>query len=115
MRVVICGAAGQLGTDLVKTFEAGGEEVLGFDLDLDITDHPLVMEKIPAFHPDLVVLGGGVAGIGSLLFDTVRDALRSRVRMFPVDDIRIERSLLGERAGMLGGIALAMQGGLIRG
>ncbi len=55
MRVVICGAAGQLGTDLVKVFEAGGEEVLGFDLDLDITDHPLVMEKIPSLHPDLVI------------------------------------------------------------
>jgi dTDP-4-dehydrorhamnose reductase len=55
MRVVICGAAGQLGTDLVKTFEAAGEEVFGFDLDLDITDHSLVMDKIPSFKPDVVI------------------------------------------------------------
>jgi len=55
MRVIICGAAGQLGTDLVKTFEAGGEEVLGFDLDLDITDHALVMRTIPSLHPDLLI------------------------------------------------------------
>jgi dTDP-4-dehydrorhamnose reductase len=55
MRVVICGAAGQLGTDLVQVFEAGGEEVMGFDLDLDITDHALVMRKIPALKPDLLI------------------------------------------------------------
>ena len=64
------------------------------------------------YDPELVVLGGGVAGIGPLLFDTVRQTVRERVRMFPVDDIRIERSLLGDRAGLYGGIALARQGGL---
>jgi glucokinase len=72
-----------------------------------------VSNVVVTLHPDLVVLGGGVAGIGPLLFDTVREAMRSRVRMFPVDDIRIERSFLGEKAGMLGGIALAMKGGLL--
>jgi glucokinase len=72
-----------------------------------------VANVVVVLHPDLVVLGGGVAGIGSLLFDTVRETVRSRVRMFPVDDIRLERSLLGEKAGMLGGIALAMKAGLI--
>jgi dTDP-4-dehydrorhamnose reductase len=55
MRVVICGAAGQLGTDLMEVFHAGGEEVLGFDLDLDITDHGLVMDKIPSLEPDLLI------------------------------------------------------------
>jgi len=74
-----------------------------------------VSNVVVTLHPDLIVLGGGVAGIGSLLFDAVRQAMQSRVRMFPVDDIRIERSLLGEKAGMLGGIALAMQGGPIAG
>jgi glucokinase len=71
-----------------------------------------VSNVVVTLHPDLIVLGGGVAGIGPLLFDTVRETMRSRVRMFPVDGIRVERSLLGEKAGMLGGIALAMMGGL---
>jgi glucokinase len=70
-----------------------------------------VANIITALHPDLVVLGGGVAEIGAILFDTVRETVRRRVRMFPPDDVRIERSLLGERAGMWGGIALAMKGG----
>ena len=72
-----------------------------------------VANVITALHPELVVLGGGVAGMGPLLFDTVRQTVRERVRMFPVDDIRIERSMLGDRAGLYGGIALARQGGLL--
>jgi glucokinase len=72
-----------------------------------------VANVVTILHPDLVVLGGGVAGIGPLLFDTVRRTVRERVRMFPTDDVEIKPSLLGEQAGALGGIALAMQGGLL--
>ncbi len=53
--MVICGAAGQLGTDLVEVFREGGEEVYGFDLDLDVTDYQEVMKRIPPLHPDLVI------------------------------------------------------------
>jgi len=70
-----------------------------------------VANVVTALHPDLVVLGGGVAGIGELLFDTVRRTVRSRVRMLPAESVRVEPSMLGDRAGMFGGIALAMQGG----
>ncbi len=72
-----------------------------------------VANVVTVLHPDLVVLGGGVAQIGELLFDTVRECVRERVRMFPTDDVRIEPSLLGDKAGTLGGIALAMKGGLL--
>ena len=72
-----------------------------------------VANVVTILHPDLVVLGGGVAAIGPLLFDTVRRTVRERVRMFPTDDVEIKPSLLGEQAGALGGIALAMQGGLL--
>ena len=64
-----------------------------------------------ALHPDLIVLGGGVALIGDLLFDAARRTLRERVHMFPTDGIEIKPSQLGENAGTLGGIALAMKGG----
>lgn len=55
MRVVICGAAGQLGSELVDVFGESGDEVLGFDLDMDITDYDLLMSKVPPMKPDLVV------------------------------------------------------------
>jgi len=55
MRVIICGSAGQLGRELVRVFREGGDEVLAFDLDLDITDYSLVMEKIPSLRPHLLI------------------------------------------------------------
>ena len=72
-----------------------------------------VANVVTVLHPDLVVLGGGVAEIGPLLFDTVRETVRRRVGMFPVDDLRIEKSLLGDKAGALGGIALAVKRGAV--
>lgn len=70
-----------------------------------------VVNVVVTLHPDLVVLGGGAAAIGDLLFDTVRATVARRVGMFPTDGVRIEPSELGDRAGVLGAIALAIQGG----
>jgi glucokinase len=64
---------------------------------------------VTILHPDLIVLGGGVAEIGPLLTDTIRQVNRERVGMFPTDSVRVERSLLGEQAGLRGAVALAMQ------
>ena len=69
---------------------------------------------IVALHPELVVIGGGVAEMGDLLLDPVRETIRRRVRMFPTTGLRVERSQLGARAGLLGGIALALRAGIAR-
>ncbi|TWT96309.1 ROK family protein [Neorhodopirellula pilleata] len=63
---------------------------------------------VTILHPDMIVLGGGVAEMGPLLTDTVRQVIRERVGMMPTDNVRVERSLLGEHAGLQGAIALAM-------
>ncbi len=55
MKVVICGAAGQLGSELVIRFKEEGHEVLAYDLDLDITDFDLIMSKVPELKPDLLI------------------------------------------------------------
>jgi len=39
--------------------------------------------------------------------------VRRRVGMFPTDGVRIEKSLLGDKAGALGGIALAVKRGAV--
>jgi glucokinase len=68
-----------------------------------------VSNVIVVLYPELVVLGGDVANeIGPLLIDTVRREVRERVRLFPVDKVRIESSALQEKAGLWGGIALAI-------
>lgn len=72
-----------------------------------------VANVVTILHPRMVGLGGGLAQMGDLLFEPVRDEMRRRVRMFPVDDVRIELSQTGARAGTLGGIALARRAGVI--
>jgi glucokinase len=67
---------------------------------------------VTVLHPDLIVLGGGVAELGDLLLCPVRETIRRRVGMFPTDEVRVERSALGDKAGLMGGIALARRGGL---
>jgi glucokinase len=72
-----------------------------------------VANMIVALHPDLVIIGGGVAKIGDLLFETVRKTVLERVGMFPPENVEIKPSSLGENAGALGAVALAMKKGLI--
>ena len=71
-----------------------------------------VANLVTILHPEVVVLGGGVSGMGELLLGPVRRAILQRVRMFPADNVRVERSTLGERAGLFDGIALAVAGGV---
>jgi glucokinase len=71
-----------------------------------------VANLVTILHPEVVVLGGGVSGMGELLLGPVRRAILERVRMFPADNVRVECSTLGERAGLFGGIALAVAGGV---
>jgi glucokinase len=61
---------------------------------------------------ELVVITGGMSALGELLLHPVREVIRDRVRMFPGTDVRVVCSVLGDQAGVFGGIALASQGGL---
>jgi glucokinase len=65
---------------------------------------------VSALHPQLIVLGGGVAQLGDLLIEPVKRTLHSRVGMFPIDDVEVCVSRIGDKAGLLGGIALACSG-----
>jgi glucokinase len=59
---------------------------------------------------DHVVLTGGVAALGELLLQPVREIVRERVRMFPgAERVLISCSALGPQAGALGALALAIQ------
>lgn len=64
---------------------------------------------VAILHPDLIVLGGGVSEIGPLLTDRVAQVIAERVGMFPTDGVRVIRSQLADRAGLLGAIALARE------
>jgi glucokinase len=67
-----------------------------------------IANVVTIIHPELVVLTGGVAAMGDLLVNTIREEVDRRVHMFPADTARIEVSSLSNRAGVLGGVALAL-------
>ncbi|NLF31611.1 MAG: ROK family protein [Planctomycetes bacterium] len=70
-----------------------------------------VANVVVTLHPELIVLGGGVAEIGPMYIDTVERTMRGAIGMFPTDGVRVEKSALGVQAGILGAVALAAAGG----
>jgi glucokinase len=55
---------------------------------------------------DLVVIGGGVAKSGPLLFDPLHAALRSYARLDFISGLRVVPAALGGDAGLIGAAAL---------
>jgi glucokinase len=111
LHALVGGDAGQITPkEMAAAAEAGDEAVR--DAILRAADYLGigVANVVTVLHPDLVVLGGGVAEMGAILIDRVDQVMRKRIGMFPTDAVRVERSLLGTRAGLLGAVALAARG-----
>ena len=56
---------------------------------------------------DVVVIGGGVARSGPLLFDPLRTALAAYGRLDYLTGLRVVPAQLGSNAGLVGAAALA--------
>ena len=52
--------------------------------------------------PDRIVVGGGIADAGKLLFEPLRKAVKERVTLVPTDGIDIVPAELGNFAGAVG-------------
>jgi glucokinase len=63
---------------------------------------------------DLVVIGGGVAKSGALLFDPLREALASYAGLAFLRDLRVVPAALGGDAGLVGAAALLRAAPLLR-
>lgn len=61
-----------------------------------------IANMIVVISPDRIVLGGGVAAAGDLLFDPIRAEIRRRVRTTSIDDVAIVPAELGTWAGSIG-------------
>jgi dTDP-4-dehydrorhamnose reductase len=56
MRILVTGASGQLGKDVVKVFQEQGHDVVGYDRDqLDITDLDQAMKIVGQYQPEAVI------------------------------------------------------------
>lgn len=69
-----------------------------------------IANLVTTLHPELILLGGGVSALGDLLLAPIRAVVSERVRMFPTTSVDIRLSTIGADAGILGALALAIQG-----
>jgi dTDP-4-dehydrorhamnose reductase len=64
MKVLITGAGGQLGHDLVRTCTDAGDDVIACDrVDFDLTDRDAVYQAITGSQPDAVIHAGAWAAV----------------------------------------------------
>ncbi len=62
-------------------------------------------------QPELIIVGGGVAQSGRVLFEPLRRRLRERLNPFFADRIRVAPAQLGADAGLIGAASLVFQSG----
>jgi glucokinase len=60
-------------------------------------------------QPEAIIVGGGVAGSGKVLFDPLRRHLRERLHKYFAERIQIIPAILGAKAGVIGCAALVFQ------
>lgn len=61
-----------------------------------------IANMVTVVSPDRIVLGGGVAAAGDLLFEPIRDEIRRRVTTTSIDEVTIVPAELGTWAGSIG-------------
>ncbi len=66
-----------------------------------------VVNLVNLFNPEIVVIGGGLSKIGTLLFDPVREAVKKRAFTLASQVVRIVPANLGDDAGVLGAALFA--------
>ena len=68
-----------------------------------------IANAVTLFGVERVVLTGGMSALGKRLITPVLDEIHDRVRMFPPGEVMVERSTIGDGAGLLGAIAWAAE------
>lgn len=67
-----------------------------------------VANTITNFDPEKVVVGGGVVNGGDIVIYTIRNVVEERCMAAFVENCKIEKAVLGGKAGVLGAAALAI-------
>ncbi len=67
-----------------------------------------IANLVNIFNPELVIIGGGLSNLGELLLKPARAEFNNYVLALPKKSVKIVRSKLGPRSGLLGAIALCL-------
>jgi len=68
-----------------------------------------LVNLVNIFNPQLILIGGGLSQMGSLLLDPALKVVGERAFRLPAEAVRIELASLGADAGALGAVALVLQ------
>ena len=60
-------------------------------------------------NPDCIVIGGGVANAGKILFDRVREVIIKRAMSIQAKHVKVIKSRLGDDAGLIGAAILVKE------
>lgn len=98
----------------VTSYEIHKEAEKGDKVAIDILDRSFtylgicIANIVVSFDPEMVVIGGGVSKIGSLLFDKVRKVVKERALKSMAEACTIVPARLGTDAGVIGAVAVAI-------
>ncbi|MDQ3694844.1 MAG: ROK family protein, partial [Chloroflexota bacterium] len=68
----------------------------------------MLATMVNILNPLLIVIGGGVAGVGDILMAGIREIVYGRSLPLATRHLQIRQSTLGERAGVVGAAAMAI-------
>lgn len=60
-------------------------------------------------NPEMIIIGGGIAGAGEILFDTIRKTVKERAMPVPAQAVKIVPAKLKEDAGLIGAAVLVKE------
>jgi len=68
-----------------------------------------VANMVSLFDPEIVIIGGGMAGAAELYLDSLREAMLERAQPLAAKKVKLVLSKLGDRANLLGCASLAWE------
>ena len=68
-----------------------------------------LVNAIWILNPDAIVIGGGVANAGDLVFEPIRRTIRARTLPLFHENLQVLPATLGNDAGIIGNAELALE------
>ncbi len=97
--------------DLDKLAQAGDPIALAMWDTLGTEIGAALTNAVWLLNPDTIVVGGGIAAAGKLIFSPIRRTLRDRTSKLFNEQLRLVAAALGNDAGILGCAELALEAG----